>query len=673
MSAKQEAQQKSFPIQVVTYSILECTRRVRALAGADGETAGEDVVYDVILSTEHPVEKSWCIETLSHKKSAVDMSYARSGLSLLLEHGVRNLDQMAAGIIDPLLHVGVIEEVATVDDTKLKGALRFSKSALAQEIERDVNDRTRRFISVGYIKRKWKLVKPAGPNGEKEEYLVTRWTPVEGSIVSIPADPNAKVGRSAGGSVEYPVELESDNPAAEEPKMEPNKEAPPAGATATSPEVPAPGGVDTRSLNGGGAPPDRNKEIAELVRLCESNGVAHRAAEFIERGVSLKDAGLEILRERRSVPTNGTAAEILDGLKAKDRKRYSVSRALDMLCRRVANGTTFDGVEGEVHQHLEKRQRDSGIQTQGGIILPVSMGGDIERRTMTTNQAAKGAELVFDQPGELIEFLRNASVLFRMGGRLLSGLSGGNIPFPKQTGTVTVTWPGENPASPVSPTDVATGTVTLAPKTMAGGCQISRQLLRQSSFDSEQMIRQDLAEGHGAAFERGAFHGKGAGGELTGIYVAPDVGAVGMANVVPTWVKCTDMIAALGNANALKGKLGFITTPGIASRLAATLMASAAGAAFIWSGRVEDGQIGGYPAMASNNVLGNLGAGADEHGFMFGNWQEVVAGMWGDIEITVDPYTAAGSGLVKFFSWQLGDVVLRHGQSFCKATAAKVA
>jgi len=40
-----------------------------------------------IISTESPVERWGALETLGHDKSEVDMSFARNGISLLLEHG----------------------------------------------------------------------------------------------------------------------------------------------------------------------------------------------------------------------------------------------------------------------------------------------------------------------------------------------------------------------------------------------------------------------------------------------------------------------------------------------------------------------------------------------------------------------------------------------------------
>jgi HK97 family phage major capsid protein len=437
-------------------------------------------------------------------------------------------------------------------------------------------------------------------------------------------------------------------------------------------EVAAPNNREGLSLNGGGnaALEARNKETAEISQFCHEQGCSARAAGFIREGLSLSQVGLEILKSKTADGTlKGVNAEIKDGLNGKDRKRWSMNRALDQLCLRVAHGRAIDGVEGEVHQFLERRAREAKIDTQGGMWMPTSLTDPIERHTLVSNVAGKGAEFIFDQPGELIELLRNDSVCLRMGARMLSDLTG-PIPFPKQTGDVTVQFVGENPASPVGVTDATTGVVTLQPKSMQGAAQISRQQLRQSSIDTEKMTRESFAFGHSLAFDRGGLHGRGAAGEVTGIYVAPDVGSVACGGVAPTWQKCLDMISAVAVANAHRGALGFVTTPQLAAKLKNVLKVSAVATGFIWNGRLDEGDIDGYRAISSNQVSAVLGAGLNEHGFIFGNWAEMIMGLWGGVEVIADPYTAAGSGLVKFTSFQMGDLILRHGQSFTKATAA---
>ena len=91
----------------------------------------------------------------------------------------------------------------------------------------------------------------------------------------------------------------------------------------------------------------------------------------------------------------------------------------------------------------------------------------------------------------------------------------------------------------------------------------------------------------------------------------------------------------------------------------------------IWSGTILEGIVAGYKAMASNQIKSTLGGGS-EHGIVFGNWTDLLVGMFGGIEITVDPYRLKKQAMVEYTIFGMADVMLRHPQSFCKATGATI-
>jgi len=72
---------------------------------------------------------------------------------------------------------------------------------------------------------------------------------------------------------------------------------------------------------------------------------------------------------------------------------------------------------------------------------------------------------------------------------------------------------------------------------------------------------------------------------------------------------------------------------------------------------VADGnQLNGYNAIVSNQVTaGDL---------YFGNFADLLIGMYGGLDITVDPYTASTSGTVRIVALQTCDVAVRHAVSF---------
>jgi hypothetical protein len=143
-----------------------------------------------------------------------------------------------------------------------------------------------------------------------------------------------------------------------------------------------------------------------------------------------------------------------------------------------------------------------------------------------------------------------------------------------------------------------------------------------------------------------------------------------MGSVYPTWDKICEMLGTVNDANAEFGTLGFVTTALMAAGLKAKVKATNTGD-FVWMGRVDDGDIGGYKAIGSSQISKTLGSGGDEHGFVFGNWNDLLIPTWGAVELTVDEVTLADQALVRIISYQLADVIIRHGESFCKGTAAK--
>jgi hypothetical protein len=114
-----------------------------------------------------------------------------------------------------------------------------------------------------------------------------------------------------------------------------------------------------------------------------------------------------------------------------------------------------------------------------------------------------------------------------------------------------------------------------------------------------------------------------------------------------------------------------MTTPGMAGKLAQTLMASSAGSNMIWEGSLAQGRLAGFNAFATNQVRSDMGAGS-EHGLIFGNWAELIIGQWGALDVLVDPYTNADRGRVRITSFMTVDIGIRHGASFTKATGASV-
>lgn len=660
---------------------IELVPVVRAADGEGAEAVEEDV-FDLVISTETPCDTFSGTEVFSHEKSAVDMSIARKGLSLYLEHG----GYPARRDPDPGLHIGIVEDIKLGDDKKLRGRMRFSAHALAQRVKQDVKDRTMRFVSVRGLPLKRRLTKSAPDAPGNDRCVWTRWRPEEVSIVGIPADPNAGIARSASAE-QFPVETEVDTEALEpitraatdtqeEANMDPvtpTPAAPTAGSPAAVADPPAQVSI-TRSA----APP------ADIMRLCEAAGLSiTRAAQFVEKGMTLAEAKAALFDERvtSTVRAQPPAEASLDAVPEKDRRRFSVARAVQMSVAVREGSGKFDGLEAGVSEELA-RQAPSTYRGIGGHFLPMSLLSSEERaerdykrsvaRAMGTNVAGGGSELVFDRAGDLIDMLRNRMLTSRFGAGVLSGLTG-PVQFPVQTGDPTAYFVSENPAVAAAQSQLTFTTRTLSPKEAIAVVPFPRRLLNMASVDIEGRVRASLIAKHALLWDLMGLHGRGTDGEPTGIYNTPGVGTVAFGGTVPTYGKLVDLGGAIADANADDDSMRYMTHPLMAAKLKQVLVASAAGSGFIWGGKYRDGEMCGYQAGATKQISRVLGAGADEVGIVFGDWAKLTYGIWGALEFITDVVTLADKGQIKITTNQLGDNVVERPEAFAVATGAKLA
>jgi HK97 family phage major capsid protein len=391
----------------------------------------------------------------------------------------------------------------------------------------------------------------------------------------------------------------------------------------------------------------------------------------------------EIIRHRGKARAAEDVApaggDMMKGLRYSDRKRYSYARAILL----AAGHGKLDGIEAEMHQALSDRYLQAGLSVrQNSVLVPMDLRTpdeywqQMERRALDSKTGTKGAETVFEQPGELIELLRNRSAVVALGARTLTGLSG-PVGFPKQTGAGTASWVGENPAADLADSDLALGLVTMQPKTLQSTTAYSRQLLVQSSVDAEGLVRNDLALIHALAWDRAAIHGQSAAGQPTGIYLAPDVSSEAHGGN-PTYLLLLSQAGKVADQNADEGSLGWVTTPLMAAKLKGIAEhPTGTMANWIWQGTFREGTVLGYPARATNQVsktmVDSAESGGSQHGIVFGNWGDMLIGMFGSLEIVVDPYAKKKRALIEVTSFQMVDILLRHGQSFSKSHGATIA
>lgn len=632
-------------------------------------------VHRIKVSDETPYERYGETWILGHKKTEIDMTYAQHGLAWSLEHGGPG----GPASPDPDYHLGICRNFA-IENSELWCDAEFADdealSEIAQRVKRDwaSGDPTRPFVSVTMKPVDYELAS-SNQTGEMSTRRWVLWQPREIAVIETPAI--AGTGSLSASGEEFEVHCVSEEkPQTEQEQeleqLETHKEAttmPETTKTPTAPTVEV--GAEQMAA--------RNLEMIEIENLCESHGLdkAFRH-ELISKGLSLEKAKVAVLDK---LSTHGVvrmpSSESLEklGVDRKTLKRYSYARAFQQSMERHSR---YDGVEGDLHRLLEK-SRPSDMQLHsGGILVPFETRSEdeiaaweerrFERHTMGTNAPTKGMELVAQQTLPLVEMLQALPISAKLGA--ITNFLTGMASYPRVTGGPTVQFKGENSGDVVA-SDLVTGEILSKGRNTIGAVPLTRALLMQTSGAADSYAKRLLVEGETLVVDRAFFGGTGSGEQPLGLYNTPTVQTVAAGSVAPTYDIITQMLAKVARANAAFGTLGWVTTPEIAAKLMKTPEISAASAKAIWTGPIDDGQIAGYRAIASSQAPFQMGAGADEHCFAFGNWGLNHINRWGAVEVLVNPYSQALAGITLLHVYGLADTVFTQPQGMCVATAAK--
>lgn len=554
----------------------------------------------IAISSEEPVSRSFGNEVLEHTAEAVDLSFLASGRAPLL------LDH------DPEKQIGVIESVDLDDSARrLRATVRFGRGALAREAFDDVLDGIRANISVGYS-----ISKMQKDSRDGDTYIAKSWRPMEASLVSIPADVTVGVGRSS----EQPKEPEIVT-YVEDSKMSE---------------------VDIAAVEAQ-ARQAASKNAAQILELGQRHGQTELAQKAISEGTSIEEFRgivLEKIGSERALEDQ----EI--GLTKAETKRFSLVRAIHAL----ANPTDRRAQEAAAFEFEASRAAaDQYGRAAQGIMLPAEVMKTWKRDLNSSDEAALFTDDF--RGGDFIDVLRNASSVMQAGATMLNGLSG-DVKIPKKTAAATAGWIATEGGA-ASESEMTVGQVSMTPKTLGAFTDVTRQLLIQSSLDVEALIRNDLTSAIALTIDAAGLEGAGTSGAPTGVLNTSGVNTVtAFAAANPTFAEVVTLETAVAEDNALMGNLAYILPASMYGALKTVEKASGTAQFVVEPG----GTMNGYRAIVSNQcTAGNL---------YFGNFGDLLIGMFGGLDIVVDPYTASTTGTIRVVALQSVDVAVRHAVSF---------
>lgn len=336
----------------------------------------------------------------------------------------------------------------------------------------------------------------------------------------------------------------------------------------------------------------------------------------------------------------------------KDIKRYSLLKAI----RDVLQFGQVRGLEAEVNQEIASV---SGKQASG-FYMPLQKYGNLDVST-----GAGAVETVTDT-ANFIELLRAKMLAPTLGCRIIPDLKG-NIQVPRQSGGGTAYWIAANGSNTITASNQTIDYAALTQKTVGASTTYTRQFVSQTSIDAENLVMSDLAQVLALELDRVGFAGSGSGAVPEGILYNSDCPtvALGTDGAAPTWAKMVELETSVASYNADLGTLAYIMTPQARGKCKTTVAASST-AKFIWE---TDNTVNGYNAYATNQLPHDLTKGSYGTALsacIFGNFADLLYGLWGGVDVIVNPYSADTAGAIRITVMQDADVTVRHGGSFAK-------
>ena len=649
---------------------LECSLTLREKAAE----ADDDGLMRLRLSvsSETPYlryayyDEPW-IEILGHDEKEVDLSRLLGGAPVLANH-----DRFEKAGNTPLSGIGVVEK-AWIEKGRLQADIALSRRPALDDLRADIADGLVKNVSIGYMINERTLTRAANTKGEPDEYRVTSWTPYEISLVDIPADATVGLGRAQAPAENYRV-ISLSPPPSQPTTIK---------GTVIMEENELPPAADLSAER------DRVKAIRELGR---SFDCAPDADKAIDTGISV-DAFRALLIERvSSTRGNIKLAETPEiGLTEKEAENYSFCRAIlaasdPLHAAKVAPFELEASRAAQAKRQLVNKEREAAITIPADVLArsfsltpgaSATLRNRQHYRDLLAGTPTAGGNLVATDlmTGSFIDLLRNAMILDKLGITWLTNLSG-NLAIPAQTGAASAYWVAE--AGSPTESQQAIGQVAMTPKTIGAYTDYSRRLLLQASMDVETFIRADLAAIIGQGIQAAAINGTGNNNQPTGVLNSSGIGSVigGANGAAPTYASLIALETAVATANADVGNLAFLTNAAVRGKLRGIEEFAGCGRP-VWKSGSERGvgEVLGYSAVVTNAVPSGLtkGTATNCSAILFGNWADLMIGMWGGLDILLDPYTGATSGTKRVVVLQDVDVAIRHLASFAAMTDALTA
>ena len=353
-------------------------------------------------------------------------------------------------------------------------------------------------------------------------------------------------------------------------------------------------------------------EMREITSLCRKE-IRMMNEEETNLFNQKKDEINNINEELRKLSEETEIQNTIKQNKTMENKNFSIVKAI----RSVANNQPLDELNQAVVSAGMDEMRKTGNSFQGQLVLPTE--------TRAIDVATEGADVVATDIWNVMEAIHNKSVMAQLGCNIITNLVN-DVQIPVIS-TVNCSWEGE---TATHTDDTATFTsVKLSPKRLSCVVPISKMLLQQDSTGVESAIRNEITKAIMGKLEATIF------GNAAGTTTQPEGIFYNGGSALTTVATFGDICSLEANLDGVEnyGEKKYLMGTSAKATLRGTQKGSGTGFIF------ENGEIDG----TKTEVTGFVGA----NNIAYGDWSNLVIGLWSGLDVVVDNYTLASSGCVR--------------------------
>lgn len=368
----------------------------------------------------------------------------------------------------------------------------------------------------------------------------------------------------------------------------------------------------------------------------------------------------ELNEKAEALKANAERALKMEGLKKKEARNVvseeeKVQRNYSFF--KHINGITdgkLEGAEKEMQEQAEHEARNIG-KTVNGAGIPGSMFE--KRASINSNIAGTSVEAFVDA-------IREEAIYTKLGAKFMNLTSDARIPIINKQSTAWMAGEDDDAADG----GAAFTSVTLTPNRIAGYANISKELLHQNGAGVESAIMADLGKSVADNICDAMFSTSSVTNAPTSIPATTGVLTFTESSYSDATSMFKDLVLAeqeLAENGSLSGNLAYVLHPTFLNELKRA--AQVAGVNPGMQGMNYNQQVvNGYPVYYSSHCGSSAGVSADG---IFCDWSNVQVGMFGGVDIVVDPYSVAIANQVRLVVNTLIDFKLPQGGRAVKFTS----